>query len=271
MEKRIGVIGYKGRLGSELVFRGCFPIDCDLLDIKSIKDGIEEQSPDVIINCAAFTDVDACEKNIIKAYQINSFAPKTLVSCFDKKFIHISTDFIFDGNKDGGYNEDDIPFPINQYGYSKLFGEIGIKGYHDLLVVRTTVLYDAKSEKPNFVKSIYNKLKNKETITLPKLLGSPTYVPHLADGILYCIEKDLIGVINIVGKDILSRYEMGKRICQKFGFNSNLVQSGIAWGDAKRGEKLGLTTKKAESMGVPIYSFDQGLDEFGKIYGSRNS
>ena len=261
----IGVIGVRGRLGTRLLELGCIPIHCDITLTGSIINGIANRNFDAIINCAGYTNVDGCETDPLRAYRVNSFAPKNIADNFHGKLVHLSTDYIFDGEK-GSYNELDIPRPLGSYGHSKLWGEIGLKGYKNLLIVRTTVLYDGLKIKPNFVSTVYDKLKNKERVTLPELYSTPTHLLHLAKGILKAIELDIGGILNIVGDTYLSRFEMAREIAKKFNFDEKLIRKDTQWIEtgAKRGKYLGLDTRLAKLLGIPIYPFEDWLDEFMK-------
>lgn len=257
---KIGVFGAKGKLGSELVKLGCTPIDADVTITGSIVNTLKDTNFEAVVNCAAFSDVDGCQENPLKAYRINGLAPQNISDCFSGKIVQISTDYIFDGQS-GPYDEAATANPQNTYGFSKFMAELGMRLVKNSLVIRTTILYDNKNS--SFVKKVYDKLKPPSTpVTLPELFGNPTYIPHLAKAILYCIEKDHSGIINVSGTTYLSRYEMGKKISEKFGFDQNLVQKGIAWGEAKRGQYMGFVLKRAEALGIPLFSFDDGLNEF---------
>lgn len=253
---RIGVTGARGRLGSELVRHGCIPIYTDIraltrLDVKSF---------DVIIHCAAMTDVDGCEEQISMAGNINVGGTKHLINSSDTKIVYISTDYIFDG-QDGPYSETDKPNPINIYGWSKLGGEIVVRNASsDHLIIRTTVLFDKYSD--NFVTSVARQLHNNQQLELPLLYGSPTYVPHLAKGILQAVEFGLSGVINITGNQVISRYQLGRKIASIMDKKLELVQpANGAIGNAKRPLTLGLLTTKAESLGISIYDPIEGIKE----------
>lgn len=265
----IGVIGFRGRLGSELVNMGCLPIDCDVTHTGSIVNALEGNNLDCIVNCSGFTDVDLCEKELIKAYSINAFAPRNIIDCFRGKLVQISTDYIFNSSSKP-HDEFSLPSPMNSYGNSKFVGEIGLRQFKNVLIIRTTILYNYKHQRGNFVKSVYNNLKQNKGVHLPELYGNPTHTRHLAEGIIKCIDNDYIGILNIAGDDYLSRYQMGKRIARKFGFDENLVNRGTAWGDAHRPQYLGLDTSRAKLLDVPIYTFDEGLDEFGREIDAEN-
>lgn len=206
--------------------------------------------------------MDGCESNIFRAYQVNSFGPHNIAHCYGGKLVHISTDYVFGGQGKGTglYQEYDPPDPCNKYGNSKLVGEIGLTQVNNALIIRTTVLYNYNSS--NFVKTVYDKLKNGARVTAPELFCTPTHTHHLALGILDAIKKDLSGIIHLVGTTYISRYEMAKQIALKFDYDSNLVSKGPSWGDAHRPMYLGLNTDLAKKLDLPLFSFEQGLEKF---------
>lgn len=263
----VGVLGSKGRLGSELLKNNYLPLDCDITDEMDLLETIKKVNPDIIINCASYTDVDKAEDNLLRCYAVNAYAPDLLTSIFSKKIIHISTDYIFDGTR-GLYRENDIPNPINNYGFSKFWGEIPIRRNPNNLIIRTTVLYDC-GDKPNFVKSVYNSLLENKTIHVPEIYGNPTWIPHLVKGIIKCVDDGVSGLLNIVGRDWVSRVELARKIANKFGFDKSLVQVGLNNGLAKRGNFYGLNVEKADYLKIPIYSLDEGLEEFANCLKSR--
>ena len=122
----------------------------DITNINQVKTIIKKYNPEIIVNCAAITDVDGCENNPILAKNINALAIKNLLDVFKGFFIHISTDYVFDG-KEGPYKEGDIPNPINIYGKTKLFGEEIVKNHSkQWIILRTNVLFGLAS-KASFV------------------------------------------------------------------------------------------------------------------------
>lgn len=254
---RIAVTGPRGRLGSELVRRGCMPIEASILDWHDLRTEIDALDPDVVINCAAYTDVDACENAPRKAAEVNTCGVYILAQTFAGKLIHISTDYIFDG-ANGPYTEQDTPNPISIYGWSKLGGELVLRDRPETLIVRTTVLFDQFSY--NFVTSVIRRLLSGKTVTAPDLLyGSPTYVPHLAEAILQAV--DLTGVINITGNRIMSRLQFARAIAKALGHGVTRIFDGPITGHAPRPLNAGLDAGKAQLLGIPIYDPLEGVKE----------
>jgi dTDP-4-dehydrorhamnose reductase len=249
--KRIGVTGWRGRLGSELVRRGCIPLKCDVTDPAWIRDVLSAHKPNVVIHCAAKTDVDGCEDRPELATQVNTHGTRLLCEHFQGPIVYLSTDYVFDG-QEGPYTEDAAPNPLGVYGWSKLGGELALTKRNNPrdLIIRTTVLFDCYSE--NFVTVVARKLILGETLTLPDdLSGSPTFVPHLADGILAAVGHQVSGIVNLVGSRLMTRHEMGKHIAHTLGYGDQ-VRPGSTSGGANRPRKAGLRVEKAHSLGLPI-------------------
>jgi dTDP-4-dehydrorhamnose reductase len=276
MNEHIGITGPNGRLGRELVKRGCTPLYCDITKPDEIKEEVDRAEPTVIVNCAAYTSVDSAEdeEEYKKAFTVNYSGLKALLDIFrGEHVIHISTDYVFSGRK-GPYSEDskyDKFGPVNNYGWSKLGGEYLSEIYPACVIVRTTGLYDGNPETHDFLNLLVNKLRNGEGIDVTtRLHGNQTYIPHLADGILR-----LTGfltpprIIHIASEDIYSRYEFAMMIASMFGLDKSLIvptSKPSGW-IAKRPTKGGLKVKLAQKLGIPIHSVLEGLEEAKRGYG----
>lgn len=248
--------------------------DYTMLDITSrsdVKNLVVYFRPDVIINTAAYTNVDGCETNRELAWRVNVEGVRNLVNSarrVDAKLIHISTDYIFDG-KSGPYTEDAIPNPINYYGRTKLASENEIKiGGIRFAILRTNVLYGVgKNVKSNFALWLYQKLSNGESIkVVTDQIGNPTYVDDLAFAILKIVEFDKEGIYNVGGKDFVDRYTFAVKLAEIFGFDRELitpVKTSELNQIAPRPLKSGLITLKAESeLGLKPYGVEDGIREF---------
>lgn len=224
-------------------------------------DAIADVKPDVIINCAAWTEVDAAEegKNYGDVMEVNLMGPANLRQNFDGLLVQISTGFVFSG-KDGPNKEDDLCAPVNVYGWSKYGGEAAAAMREPTLVVRVLDLFGIQ-EKPDFVRSIRDLLEVGADFTLPdNLYGTPTYIPHLAEALLEAIGREMTGVIHIAGDLTLSRFEWGRKIAEVFDGDPNLISpTSEIKGAAPRPLRGGLNVDKAMAVGLPIYSPIDGL------------
>lgn len=230
----------------------------EVLDItkkEDIKRIVGYYSPNVIINCAAYTNVDKCEIERELSWKINVDGVKNLIIVArrnNSKIIHYSTDYIFDG-KNGPYTEDTVPNPISFYGREKLAGENAlITSDINYTIIRTLVLYGiGNNVKQNFALWLIDKLKNNQPVNIViDQISNVTMVDDLAYGTLKIIEKDCKGIYNIAGSDILSRYDFAIKLCDVFGFDKDLVipiSTQSLNQPASRPLKSGLTTFKAQA------------------------
>lgn len=235
---RILVTGGSGQLGSELqrIFRDkhcalgqihemyrdaqMIYTDKNTLDITNLKDvqkKIKKIQADVIINAAAYTEVDQCESNMDLAFKVNTLGPRNLaIACgeIQAKLIHLSTDYIFDGESSTPYNELDIPHPINIYGKTKYIGEEYVKQFCSrYFIVRTSWLYGVNGK--NFVKTILNASIEKEELqVISDQIGTPTNAEDLAYHLLQLAATDEYGIYHCTGNGQCSWYEFAKTILE---------------------------------------------------------
>lgn len=265
----IYVTGYQGRLGKYLIGSlGYLPLECDVTELSSVKIALRENEAtekDTIIHCAAITDVDGCEGALHKrAIEVNIKGTNNTRSAFRGQVIYLSTDYVFDG-RDGPYNEKAEPNPQSHYGKTKRYGEEEIleADYPRDVILRTTVLYGG--HKPDFVTAILKQLKTRSSFEVTgALLGSPTYVPHLAKGIKKLLMlKQPPKIVNIVGKDVISRWVFACKIAKTFGYPvyNVLLTMKSQMGAATRPRLGGLRVDLARTLNIPTYSVDDGLGE----------
>jgi dTDP-4-dehydrorhamnose reductase len=263
---KIAVTGATGQLGSELVKQGCFPLRGRLMSEEMTRT-IETIRPDIIINCAAMTNVDACEQEPLLAAATNTAAVEYLSYRFPGYLVQISTDYVFDG-KNGPYGVHDAPNPINLYGWSKLGGELMIRRHRGpWLVVRTTILFSSANN--NFVAKIVKQLREGKTVHLytPNLLGTPTYVPALAAEILRMVEAEYTGVAHVVGENFITRHLFTEWIAKAFGYNPELiVQMEGSLPGATRPMRAGLIPQHSGREIVQTHNPIDGLKELAAQY-----
>ena len=173
----------------------------DISDEFSVGAIIESRSPDVIINCAAWTDVDGCEFDKERAMRANALGPELLASACRRVgalFITISTDYVFDGEKDGFYTQRDQPNPLGVYGASKLDGERRAQtAWARTIIVRSGYIFGAGGT--NFLSTVVERARRGEHLkAINDSFGTPTYAPHLAQRLRRLAELDLPGVFHIV-------------------------------------------------------------------------
>lgn len=219
---KIAVTGPSGQLGSELVRQGGIPLRGRLMS-EEMTANIEAIKPDAIINCAAMTDVDGCEKEPLMAAATNMAGVEYLSYRFPGYLVQMSTDYVFDG-KGGPYEVRDTPNPINIYGWSKLGGELIARQHRGpSLIIRTTILFSRANN--NFVAKIVKQLRQGATINLynPGLLGTPTYIPALAAETLRIVQEKYEGIAHVAGSPWASRIEFAHQIAEHFGCDPGLI------------------------------------------------
>lgn len=224
--KNILITGANGQLGHEL--RTTCPANIELIALtrkelniasqKEVFETIEEKKPSLIINCAAYTNVDKAEEETEKAFDVNSKGPENLATAakqFDCRLIHISTDFVFDGRSGKPYKPEDKPSPINLYGKSKLAGEEAIlSSGAKAIIIRTSWLYSAHGN--NFVKTMLKLMNEKESLgVVSDQIGSPTWTGSLANFIWSIINIDFCGILHWSDAGVASWYDFAVAIYEE--------------------------------------------------------
>ncbi len=192
------------------------------IDIKKVLNKIH---PNVVVHTAAYTNVDECEKNKKKAYEVNVQGTKNIANAVEKinaKLMYISTDYVFNGKK-GKYKENDNKDPINYYGITKLEGEkIVSKICKNFVIARPSVIYGAI--KKNFVTWTIDKLKNGKKINIvTDQYVSPTLNVDLAKQLVALIDQEKTGVFHTAGGECISRYDFVKNIADIFNFEKTFI------------------------------------------------
>lgn len=219
----IVVIGAHGMLGRDLMtLLGDRAVGLDLpaidiTDLFSVQEALAPLAPSVVINCAAFTNVDACEQEVDRALQVNAegVAYLAMVTAGLKaKLVHISTDYVFDGQKQTPYLPDDLQRPINIYGESKLAGELNTDINPDNLVIRTQWLYGHYGS--NFVETIIRVAKERGTVAVvDDQFGTPTWTVDLCQGIMALVDAGQRGVFHCVNGGSTSWYGFAEEILRQ--------------------------------------------------------
>lgn len=236
--KTILITGANGQLGSEFKalstsfaqynFLFTDKEDLPIDDIAAIKNFFEQHNISYCINCAAYTAVDKAESEKEIAYLINATAAGNLaVVCkmYNAAFIHISTDYVFDGNGARPYKESSPTSPVNEYGFTKLKGEeLVLQNNPAALIIRTSWVYSCFGN--NFVKTMLRLMKERESINVVSdQQGCPTYAADLATAIMQVIEsagftkKNRPSIFNYSNEGIISWYDFAVAIKELSGSN----------------------------------------------------
>ena len=231
----------------------------DIIDPELTIKTIQQINPDCVIHSAALSNPDQCEDNPDLGYKTNALGTRNIaLACqkFDTELLYISSDQIFDGTKKTPYRENDSPNPINQYGFSKFWGENMIQTLlHRFYIVRTSLIFGTL--RPTYIdKVVASALKQEPLIAATDIVNSLTYSKDLADAISFLIVKHLYGNYHIANEGFTSRYALSKTIAsilkKKFDF-------------IKKGNKNDLKLKAPRPGFTPLENFVWNLNEFPKI------
>ena len=226
---KILITGCNGQLGTELglLLPNAVKTDKDDLDItdeNAVRDFVQKNNIDIIINCAAYTAVDKAEDDVASAQKINVDGPRNLAKS-GAKIIHISTDYVFDGTGHKPYTPDDATNPVSVYGKTKLAGELAVLENADIaVVIRTAWLYSPYGN--NFVKTMLRLGAEKSELNVVSdQIGTPTYAADLAKAvvaILPQLNKENSGVYHFTDEGVCSWYDFATEIMTMAGLQCNV-------------------------------------------------
>ncbi len=231
---RVLVTGSNGQLGLELA--GILPErghevvafareGLDVADPEAVERALEENSPEVIINAAAYTDVDGCEEERDLAYCVNALGPRNLAQVCERRgcqLLHVSTNYVFDGESERPYEPFDPPKPISAYGRTKLAGEEHVMRLTNRwYVVRTAGVYGRGR---NFVRTMLRVAGERDSLKVKDdEFISPTYARDLAEGIVGIIEAGRYGLYHLTNAGSCSWYEFTREIFRLAGVETEVI------------------------------------------------
>ena len=275
-----GATGFLGRtllsLEGEAEWMGCgrqpsaeeIPYrQVDLADRKAVTALVAELAPDWVINAAAMTDVDGCEKAAPAARQANVDIPENLAAVCGATgagLVHISTDYVFDGKR-GPYGEEDATHPLSCYGQLKLESEGILKKMERVLVVRTLWLYGYVPQAgSNFLTWVLQSLSSGHPLRVfADQWGNPTYIRDLARALVALCGQEARGLLHVGGATFMTRWEMAREMACFFGIDGALIEpvpTRAAGLPAARPLRSGLRTDALEAaLGRRPLSFAEGL------------
>jgi dTDP-4-dehydrorhamnose reductase len=231
---RVLVTGAEGQLGSELVMflkasgykvLGMGKSELDITNEDEVNKVVLQIKPEIIIHCAAYTQVDIAESQPDKAFLINAIGTRNIAIAAESikaKLVYLSTDYIFDGSSTTPYHEFSPVSPINIYGSSKLAGEMMVRDFHSkFFIVRTSWVFGINGN--NFVKTMLKLSKEKELLkVVHDQVGSPTYTADLSNRIVQIIETNKYGVYHVTNSGSCSWYEFAGEIFAQSNIVINL-------------------------------------------------
>lgn len=275
--KRVLVTGINGQLGydvvKELDKRGYISVGVDkekmnLTDLSNINSFIKDSNIDAIIHCAAYTSVDLAEDNKELCKIVNSLSVKEIANVckeLDIPLVYISTDYVFDGSKDGEYTESDIENPVNIYGKTKLYGENYVKEILDkYYIVRISWVFGENGN--NFINTMLRLSKEyKELNIIDDQIGSPTYTKDLAPLLVDMLEIDKYGLYHATNEGFCSWYEFAKEIfkIKNIDIKVNPISTKDYPTKARRPLNSKMSKQKLIDKGfTPLRNWKEALNEY---------
>jgi dTDP-4-dehydrorhamnose reductase len=226
------ITGAQGQLGQALQaqFSGHEVIawdiqDLDICELEAVRKALSHIRPDVVLNAAAFTQVDQAETNQEAAYRGNALGPRNLAiatNAMNIPLVHFSTDYVFDGQQTRPYHEFDRPNPLSVYGRSKLAGEEEVQKRNPRhFMIRTAWLYHVVGK--NFPQTICRLANQEQVRVVSDQFGSPTFAPHLAQAVSRLIETQSYGTYHLAGSGGTSWYDFTKSLYHARGIHTAVV------------------------------------------------
>ncbi len=250
-------------------------IKADLLAPGAIDSILDAAQPDWLIHCAALADLEACEGNPDLARRLNADLPGELASACLRRgiaLVHISTDAVFDGEKDGFYTEADVPTPLGIYSQTKLAGErAALESNPHAIAARVNFYGWSLSGRHSLAEFFFNNLTNNKSMSgFTDVIFCPMLVNDLARLLLAMLEKRLSGLYHAVGPQAMSKYQFGVEIARKFSLRESEISPKSILSASlttRRSHNLQLSTNKLSTdLGRSLPEFSTGLDEFYAQY-----
>jgi dTDP-4-dehydrorhamnose reductase len=246
--------------------------DLDITDRDAVQEVVRGDRPDVVVNCAAWTNVDGCESDETRAFAANATGPENLAAACkgaECVFLTISTDYVFDGAKSGFYTQLDEPNPESVYAASKLEGErLSALAYDRSIVVRTGYVFGRGGT--NFLSTVVERIKKGETLkAISDTYGTPTYAKDLAARLRELAEKNVAGIYHVVNSGPGVSFEEFTRKAVALIGNRDVVVESVSSDalnrPAKRPRNSRMRCLLTEKIGLhSLRDFENALEEFCK-------
>jgi dTDP-4-dehydrorhamnose reductase len=248
----------------------------NITDAALVWDLLATRRPDIVLNCAAYNNVDRAEKDDYdKAYMVNALGPKHLaLACRETGalLVHYSTDYVFDGRKEGFYTEDDLPNPINRYGETKREGELFVSNEAGpYLIFRLSWVFGEGQQ--NFLYKLAEWAKKNPVLKIVSdQISVPTYTQDIVRATLTAIEKGVRGLFHLTNGSYAARYEVARYFFEKIGANNLVlpVTSDLFPSPAKRPYFSVMTSAKLTAeLGYEIPDWKNAVDRYVQKSGLR--
>jgi dTDP-4-dehydrorhamnose reductase len=289
--KRVAIFGGAGQLGVELKAefskRG-YEVEAfdrnhvDITNPHAVETALGRIDPAIVLNAAAYNQVDVAEKEPQPAFQVNALAVRNLAIAsrqVDALLVHFSTDYVFDGQAGRAYREDDEPHPLGAYAVSKFAGELYARAYLDkALIIRTSGVYGPgglDTARGNFVELMLRLAANNQPIRVVEdHVASPTFAPALASRTADLVERNAWGVFHLAGGTPISWYDWAAKIFDAAGLKPPLKPTNEREfrTAARRPKYSALSNAKAESLGLaPMPSLDECIRQYLRARAERGA
>ncbi len=247
----------------------------DLLNTGTLDSALDSAQPEWLINCAALADLEACENNPDLSRRLNIDLPAQLAKACKARgisFVHISTDAVFDGEKDGFYTEEDTPNPLGVYSQTKFDGEQAVFAEDANAIVARVNFYGwSLSGRRSLAEFFHHNLTNNKSMSgFTDVRFCPMLVNDTARTLIKMLQKNLSGLYHVVGPQAMSKYQFGVEIARRFSLKESeispksILSSSLT---ARRSHNLWLSTHKlSTALGESLPEFSTGLDEFFTQY-----
>ena len=261
---KVWILGSTGRLGSAMVdackarnLDHVVSVDVDITAKDDLQRFADTYRPTHVVNCAAYTDVDGAENEPDLAYAVNTLGPE-LLGQLGIKVVHISTDFVFNGDKDSPYSESDLPDPLSVYGKTKWEGEKRLlDALEGACVMRISWLFDHQN--PSFMSKVCLALQGDRPLkVVTDQVGRPTFAADAANAALALLDQS--GIWHFANKHAVSRFEWARLIREKVAPNGPLIERAVSSDFLTRAIRpchSVLSTDKIEAFGVEIGSWKE--------------
>jgi dTDP-4-dehydrorhamnose reductase len=246
-------------------------LKADFINANEIHSILDTAKPDWLIHCAALAILDQCEEDPLQARTLNADLPRELaIVCANRdiRFVHISTDAVFDGTKKGAYTETDEPNPQSVYSKTKLDGECGVQEANPQAIIARVNFYGwSLAGRRSLAEFFVNNLSEGSPVNgFTDVIFCPMLVNETARLLLEMLQKKLSGLYHVVGAQPMSKFQFGVEVARTFGLREDLISPRSVEGSgltAKRSHNLWLSTHKLSTdLGHEIPSFSTGLGEF---------
>lgn len=246
-------------------------LKADLLTTGTVDSVLDSAEPNWVVNCAALADIDACEDSPELARLLNTDLPTQLARACHKRgisLLHLSTDTVFDGQRDGFYSELDVPNPLGIYAQTKLDGERSVLTESPSAIVARVNFYGwSLSGRRSLAEFFHNNLTNNKSMSgFTDAIFCPMFVNDTARVLVRMLQKGLNGLYHVVGPQAMSKYQFGVEVARRFGLKEGHISprsihtSNLT---VKRSHNLSLSTNKVVmDLGTPLPEFSTGLNEF---------